>query len=94
MVRSGLLFILAGLQLFFISCSRDEDMHDPIITFIAPAVGYHVNMPDTVDVEAEISDDRIIASASVTLVDDNKIPIVAPRYYYPNSPLFHTPGFV
>lgn len=88
MVRSGMFFILLSMMFVFFSCSRDEDTNDPIINFISPGEDYHVNMPDTIDVEAEISDDRIITSASVTLVDANKIPIVAPRYYYPNSPQF------
>jgi hypothetical protein len=89
MLRPGTYIILLGMLLVFGSCSSDEDSTDPVITFFVPAENYHINMPDTIDVEAEISDDRMISSVSVTLVDDHKITVVAPKYYYPNSPQFY-----
>jgi hypothetical protein len=55
---------------------------------MAPEENYPVYIPDTIDVVAEISDDRIITNIAVYILDENKISLVPARYYSPNSNRF------
>jgi hypothetical protein len=62
---------------------------DPVIEFIVPQEGYLVIMPDTVDVQVEISDDRIITEVKVSIVNEDKIPVISTKYYYPGVSYFY-----
>lgn len=88
MKREISLLFSIGFLLIMLSCGKKEDSDNPEITFIDPVAGYVVNMPDTLDVRVEISDDRIISSVVLSLVDENKVPVIPAEYYYPNSPEF------
>lgn len=80
------LFIFLPVVIF--SCAREEDVTDPVINFIEPGNGLVVDMPDTLDVKVEINDDQVIQTASLTLVNDDKTPVIPGRFYYPNSKSF------
>jgi len=74
-----------GFLLIIASCRHDEDMYAPEIIYTEPAAGYTVNMPDTLDVKVAISDDRIIRTVVLTLVNEDKIPVIPGIYYYPDN---------
>lgn len=76
---------LLGLLLVTGSCTQDEDLYAPEIIFTKPAAGYTVDLPDTLDVKVSISDYRIIRTAVLTLVDENNIPVIPGKYYFPDS---------
>jgi len=88
MFRLAVLLFLLGQVLIFISCKNNIDTSDPRINFISPAENYIVNIPDTIDIEVGISDDRVIKTVAVSVVDENKIPIVQAKYYTPNTNQF------
>ncbi len=67
------------------SCSDMEDNQDPVIIYEYPEEAVAITMPDTLDVRVEISDDRMIRTVVLSLVDENKIPVVPSLYYYPNT---------
>lgn len=75
--------------MIFCSCNNNIDTSDPRIKFISPAEDYLVNIPDTIDIEVEISDDRVIKTVAVSVVDENKIPLVQAKYYTPNTNHFY-----
>lgn len=67
------------------SCVQDEDVRDPEIIFYNPEAGYTVYMPDTINVSVEISDDRVIRTVILSLVNKNNTPAIESKYYYPNT---------
>jgi len=83
-----MLVIFTGAVCLLSSCSGHIDSSDPQITFLAPEEDYPVYIPDTIDVVAEITDDRIITNVAVYVLDENKISLVPARYYTPNSNRF------
>lgn len=88
MYRVITFIILFGFFLVIGSCIQEKDMYDPEIIFTAPVAGYVVDLPDTLDIKVEISDAQIIRSVLLTLVNENKIPVIAATWYYPNNPDF------
>jgi len=82
-------FIFFGFLLILESCIQDDDRHDPEIVFMEPIAGYTVYMPDTLDVKVEIKDDQVIRTVVLSIVNENKIPVISANYYYPNSSEFY-----
>lgn len=83
------LITFLGFLLFLVSCGQEEDLYAPEITFIKPMAGFIVDLPDTIDVQVSISDYRIVRTAVLTLVNENLVPVVQAKYYYPNSMNFN-----
>jgi hypothetical protein len=70
------------------SCKPDEGLYAPEIIFMEPKAGQAIDMPDTLDVKVQISDYRLIRTAVLTLVNENKIPVIPAKYFYPDSTEF------
>jgi hypothetical protein len=88
-MRCKIIFIvLLGFLLVIGSCKPEEDMYAPEITFTDPVAGHIIDLPDTLDVKVEISDYRVIRTVVLTMVNEEKIPVIAGIYYYPNSTEF------
>jgi hypothetical protein len=79
---------LLGFLLLMGSCNQNEDLYAPEITFSQPDAGYTVSLPDTLEVKVSINDYRIIRTVVLTLVNEDKIPVIAGKYYYPNNTEF------
>lgn len=76
---------LLGFLLFINSCKQGEGLYAPEIIFAEPTAGFKVDLPDTLDVKVSINDYRIIHTVVLTLVNEDKIPVIPGKYYYPNS---------
>jgi hypothetical protein len=77
----GLFIIL----LAFGSCKQDEPMYAPEIIFMEPKAGLVVHLPDTIDVVVQITDYRLIRNVVLTLVNQDKTPVIPATYYHPDS---------
>jgi hypothetical protein len=76
---------LFGFLLVIGSCKQDKDLYAPEITFTEPVAGYTVDLPDTLYVKVIIHDVGIIRTAVLTIVNEDKIPVIAAKYYTPDS---------
>lgn len=76
----SIFFLLAVLAH---SCKDTGDHYPPVIHIIYPSTGVYLEVPDTLEVRAEVTDDRVIRSISVSLLNSNKIPVAPVKYYYP-----------
>ena len=71
-LRNTLIFILS-LQLF--ACKKEKDEDGPKITFITPLDYENYATYDIISFRADISDETRIATANITLVDENYVPV-------------------
>jgi hypothetical protein len=81
MIKKWFLFCLILISLT--ACKKDADTADPLIAFLEPSVPVEISLPDTLDVKIRVTDDRIIQSVTVNLVNDDKTPIVKGRSFVP-----------
>jgi hypothetical protein len=72
----------------------NEDETDPVINYIEPVQDLVINLPDTIGVKVQITDERLIASVVLTMVNEDKIPVIPSTYYYPNSDFFTIETFL
>ncbi len=70
------LFLLVLLGVFFCGCKKDPANEAPRITIITPYESASVTVPDTLIVKVEVSDDQGLSQVSVTLLDQDNIPVV------------------
>ncbi|MGB0888319.1 MAG: Ig-like domain-containing protein [Vicingaceae bacterium] len=61
---------------FLIGCSKDKDTTKPTVEIHSPQNGLIINGIDTIQVLATIFDDITIKSVSVSLINDNDIPVL------------------
>lgn len=76
---------LIVIVVLLFSCSKDKDEIKPTITINSPTHHQQVNGIDTLQVLATITDDKIILGVSVSLRDDNDIPVLSTVTKNPNS---------
>ena len=67
------------------SCKKETDTQHPVIKYISPHELQEFNVLDTISIEANITDDNIITSVKVGLVDNNFNPVLPSVFVYPNS---------
>lgn len=67
------------------SCQKGTDDIFPVIDIQAPPENTKYEVFDTIEVRAFISDNKIISSAGVTLVNKNKIPVTNVSFKYPGT---------
>lgn len=67
------------------SCRQEEDLYAPVITFAEPEAGMIINLPDTIDVVVQVSDQQPVRTIVLTLVNKEKIPVIPATYFYPDS---------
>jgi len=84
-MKTGGFYIGLLLLMILFSCSKDEDDTPPTIVIHAPTHLQQINGVDTIQVVAKITDDRNIESVSVSLRDDNDIPVLSTVTESPNS---------
>ncbi|MBK9059075.1 MAG: hypothetical protein IPL81_04060 [Flavobacteriales bacterium] len=69
-----LLCALSGVVLN--GCKKDRENEAPHITITSPADGFSLTVPDTLVVTVQASDDIALEQISVSLLDQNNIPVV------------------
>ncbi|MEW6470216.1 MAG: hypothetical protein AB1458_14975 [Bacteroidota bacterium] len=73
-ILAYLLLIVSAL----VSCKKEEgDGNAPFITIYNPVENQFVNVFDTLIVNADVNDDKNLESVSVTLVNENLVPVQA-----------------
>ncbi len=78
--------LLLYVTVFFIcSCSKDSDELKPTLVINSPTHLQEVNGVDTVQVIATVSDDKNIDFVSVSLRDENDIPVLSTITKTPNT---------
>lgn len=80
-----LLSVVITQSLLFTACKKETDHQHPVITYISPYELQGFNVLDNIPIEAKISDNKIITSLKVGLVDENFAPVLPFIYIYPNS---------
>jgi hypothetical protein len=63
-------------------------MDQPEVKILSPATNSTLNLPDKLEVVAEIRDDRNIEYVSVFLADGNGIQVIPPEYRYPGGTFY------
>ncbi|MBL4594769.1 MAG: DUF4625 domain-containing protein [Flavobacteriales bacterium] len=85
-MNRSILYSTITILVFLFSCSKDDkDEIKPTITINSPVNLQQVNGIDTLQVLATISDDRNIESVSVSLRDNNDIPVLSSVTKTPNT---------
>jgi hypothetical protein len=87
-VKFNLVYILIFLVFTGVaisSCKDDTDKKIPVIEIINPFAGQSFNVPDTIHVEALISDDRALKSIQVGLVNKEFISVLPLVYLFPQN---------
>ena len=67
------------------SCNKETDSQLPVITYISPHELQGFNVLDSINIKANITDDNIIKSIKVGLVNKEFISILPSVFIYPNS---------
>src|SRR5512137_110557 len=85
------LFSLVSICMIIIlaSCQDEDGLYAPDIVFLEPLADDVFELPDTIDVRVQISSDHTISSVMLTMVNQDKIPVVAGTYYFPASADFY-----
>jgi hypothetical protein len=78
-------FLAAGS---FTGCGKLDDITPPSITWSEPEPNTVIDVPDTLKIVAEVSDNSIITTILITLVDNHDKPLVPALYYYPDTKKF------
>lgn len=75
-------FVFSLLLLVSFSCKKVTDDIDPIINIFLPYENEIINIPDTMHIEAKVSDDNKIEQIQIVITDENFIPAFG-SYEYP-----------
>ncbi len=70
------LFLLVLFGVLLGACKKEPGDEAPHITILSPYEYASVTVPDTLVVKVEVSDDHGLSQVSVTLLDQNNIPVV------------------
>ncbi|MCD4745629.1 MAG: hypothetical protein K8R58_04965 [Bacteroidales bacterium] len=79
------LLIAIILFIIVVSCKKDKDTLDPVISFYSPFDSQQFSVSDTILIEAKVADDKIIENIKVVLVNENFIPVLNAIYITPTS---------
>lgn len=83
---SLVLLLLAGIAAFiFVSCKKMESSSIPVIELMSPVENTSYSLPDSIHVQAKISDSRSIKSILIQLVTEDFIPVLPAIYIYPDA---------
>lgn len=64
-------------------CKKEEEERAPVVTIVAPASGFDLSVPDTLNVVADISGEQDIDQVSFTISNVNGVPIMEPLVLVP-----------
>lgn len=83
--QSLLLFILCISIIVNTACNKETDNQLPSITYISPYELQDFNVLEFIPVKANISDDKLIKSVKIGVVDKDFISVLPSQYVYPDS---------
>lgn len=72
--RSALPFLLFTVVLLG-ACRKDRDEDAPKVKFLEPASSLTLQVPDTILIRVEVSDERIVERVTIALNDGNGVPV-------------------
>jgi len=67
------------------ACRKDKDSDPPQIRFLLPGNGVTLLVPDTLLVQVEVSDERLVKTVTISLQDGNGVPVAPPQIVQVNS---------
>lgn len=70
-----LLLLTLAATLAFTACRKEEDGDAPKVRILSPGDGATVQIPDTLLIEVEVSDETRLESVTATLTDDSGVPV-------------------
>jgi hypothetical protein len=79
------LYALISIIIFNIACEKETDTQHPGITFYSPYENQVFNIFDTIPIEAKITDDEVITSVRIKVVDSSFNPALPSVYKYPET---------
>lgn len=56
-------------------CRKDKDSGPPSVRITSPGAGFTLNIPDTITVGVDVSDDRTVTAVTVLLADADGVPV-------------------
>ncbi len=83
-MKTKLLFLVVAFLYFLVACKKEIDNVAPTISVSSPANLQNINGFDTLQIMANINDNRNIESISVSLKDLNNIPVLSTIIKTPN----------
>ena len=75
--------------LIFLSCEKEADNQFPVIEITSPVLNQHFEIPDTIHIEADISDDQGLTKIKVGLVNDQFASVLTSYYLTPEGSNYH-----
>ena len=88
------LVYIVGIFLVFQGCVKEDDVLPPNVTFQLPLENSVFNVPDTIQVRANINSEHLIESVDVRIVDQNYVPRSETTQVNPNSTSYELNKFV
>jgi len=85
----NIILLLIIIFLVVSSCHEETDTQIPDITIISPFEGQSFFVPDTVQVEAETSNNLVLTNLSVGLVNDQFVSVLPTVYLFPDNATYH-----
>lgn len=82
------IFLILLLSSLLLNCKKETDL-DPVISFISPSGQILLLAGDSIQVEADVSDDRSLTSISLQLFYMNEVPASSAVVYQPQNNSFH-----
>jgi len=70
-------------MLMFNSCKKENDSTRPVIVYELPEENVIISVGDSVRIRAVISDENVVNSVKVSIVNDASVPVTTPAYFYP-----------
>jgi hypothetical protein len=71
------LFFLTIVLFLAAACRKEGDGTPPVVRIVAPAVGTLLQVPDSLLVRVEVSDDRVVREVTLALMDPEGVPAAA-----------------
>ena len=85
MKKIHLYLYICLLSFIGFSCHKENDTNSPVITIVKPVKGSIYSVYDTIDISAVISDESVIESVKVSLLDQDLKPVMATQQFYPST---------
>lgn len=79
------LYALISSTILNLACEKEADTKHPIVTFYSPYENQIFTIFDTIPIEAKITDDKVITSVRIKVVDSSFNPVLPSVYHYPET---------
>jgi len=76
---------LCSLSFLGLSCHKEIDTNSPVITIVKPVKGSVYSVNDTIWISATITDESLLESVKVSLLDQDQKPVLGSKIFYPGA---------